>query len=98
MTDYQTKIDATVYSMQDEIITFVQKLVQSPSVANDEGPIQSIILDKLESIGLKAEKVPVLFDELKSHQAFNDDGYSPDSRFNVLGHWENNGWGGIPYS
>ena len=59
MTDYQTKIDATVYSMQDEIITFVQKLVQSPSVANDEGPIQSIILDKLESIGLKAEKVPV---------------------------------------
>ena len=93
MTNYQTKIDATVDSMQNEIITFVQKLVQSPSVANDEGPVQSIILDKLESIGLKAEKVPVLFDELKGHQAFNDDGYSPDSRFNVLGHWENNGGG-----
>jgi acetylornithine deacetylase len=93
LSHLNNQIDAAVNTAQDEIISFIQTLVQSPSLANDEGPVQSIILNKLESIGLAAEKVPVRFDELKDHPAFNNDGYSPDSRHNVVGHWENNGSG-----
>ena len=83
MSHLNNQIDAAVNTAQDEIVSFIQTLVQSPSLANDEGPVQSIILDKLESLGLAAENVPVRFNELKDHPAFNDDGYSPDSRHNV---------------
>jgi acetylornithine deacetylase len=93
MLDLNHQIDSAVNTARDEIVSFIQTLVQSPSLANDEGLVQSIILDKLESLGLAAEKVPVRFDELKDHPAFNNDGYSPDSRYNVVGHWENNGSG-----
>ena len=88
MLDLNHQIDSAVNTARDEIVSFIQTLVQSPSLANDEGQVQSIILDKLESLGLAAEKVPVRFDELKDHPAFNDDGYSPDSRHNVVGHWK----------
>ena len=93
MSHLNNQIDAAVNIARDEIVSFIQTLVQSPSLANDEGLAQSIILDKLESLGLAAEKIPVRFDELKDHPAFNNDGYSPDSRHNVVGHWENNGSG-----
>ena len=65
MLELNHQIDSAVNSARDEIVSFIQTLVQSPSLANDEGLVQSIILDKLESLGLAAEKVPVRFDELK---------------------------------
>ncbi len=93
LKDLKPFISSAVDVAREDIVSFIQSLIQSPSLANDEGPVQSIIQDKLESLGLKTEKVPVLFDELKDHPAFNDDGNSPDSRYNVVGHWENNGSG-----
>ena len=93
MTDLKHQISSATTDSQDEIISFIQTMVQSPSLANDEGDVQSIVLNKLESLDLKTEIVPVHFDELIDHPAFNDDGYSPDSRYNVLGHWENPGNG-----
>ena len=93
MLELNHQIDSAVNTARDEIVSFIQTLVQSPSLANDEADVQSIVLNKLKSLGLKAEKVPVHFDDLMDHPAFNDDGYSPDSRHNVVGHWENNGSG-----
>ena len=93
MVDHQTIINSTVDGMREEIIAFIQQIIQSPSLANDEHEVQTIILKKLESLGLDAEKVPVHFNELKGHPAFNDDGYSPDSRYNVVGNWKNKGKG-----
>ena len=93
MPDWQTEISVTVDQTKVEIVEFIQSIVQSPSLANDESEVQTIIINKLESLGLDAEKVPVHFDELKSHPAFNDDGYSPDSRYNVIGNWKSNGMG-----
>lgn len=93
MVDRQTIINSTVDGMREEIIAFIQQIIQSPSLANDEHEVQTIILKKLESLGLDAEKVPVHFNELKGHPAFNDDGYSPDSRYNVVGNWKNKGKG-----
>jgi acetylornithine deacetylase len=93
MVDRQTIINSTVDGMREEIIAFIQQIIQSPSLANGEHEVQTIILKKLESLGLDAEKVPVHFNELKGHPAFNDDGYSPDSRYNVVGNWKNKGKG-----
>ena len=89
MSDLHSIIDSTVNNMQDEIISFIQALVQSPSLANDEESVQKIIQSKLESLGLETKKVIVQFESIKNHPAFCDDGFSPDSRVNVIGQWKN---------
>ena len=89
MSDLHSIIDSTVNHMRDEIISFIQALVQSPSLANDEGSVQKIIQSKLESLGLETKKVIVQFESIKNHPAFCDDGFSPDSRVNVIGQWKN---------
>ena len=89
MSDLHSIIDSTVNNMRDEIISFIQALVQSPSLANDEESVQKIIQSKLESLGLETKKVIVQFESMKNHPAFCDDGFSPDSRVNVIGQWKN---------
>ena len=89
MSNLHSIIDSTVNNMQDEIISFIQALVQSPSLANDEESVQKIIQSKLESLGLETKKVIVQFESIKNHPAFCDDGFSPDSRVNVIGQWKN---------
>ena len=89
MSDLHSIIDSTVNNMRDEIISFIQALVQSPSLANDEKSVQKIIQNKLESLGLETKKVIVQFESIKNHPAFCDDGFSPDSRVNVIGQWKN---------
>ena len=93
MIDIKHQIDSAVNAARGEIVSYIQSLVQSPSLANDEGSVQKLISEKLETLGLAPEKVPVYFDDLKNHPAFCDDGYSPDSRYNVVGHWKNDGGG-----
>ena len=93
MSDFHSKIDSTVNHMRDEIISFIQALVQSPSLANDEKFVQKIIQSKLESLELETKKVIVQFESIKNHPAFCDDGFSPDSRVNVIGQWKNGNTG-----
>ena len=90
MNNYSSIINSTVNDMREEIILFIQTLVQSPSLANDEKDVQKIIFNKLESLQLLPEIIPVNFDFIKDHPAFSDDGFSPDSRINVIGNWNNN--------
>ena len=90
MNNYSSIIDSTVNDMREEIILFIQNLVQSPSLANDENDVQKIIFNKLKSLQLKSEIIPVNFDSIKDHPAFSDDGFSPDSRINVIGNWNKN--------
>ena len=52
MADLKYQIASATDASQDEIISFIQTLVQSPSLANDEADVQSIVLNKLESLGL----------------------------------------------
>lgn len=87
MDEIKDQITKKVSAMSDEIIGFLQSLVRTPSLPDNEGPVQEIIFNKLRSLGLEVEKVPVLFNQLRDHPAFCDDGYSADSRFNVVGQW-----------
>ena len=89
MPEYQSKIDKSLKATKDDIISFIQTLVQSPSLANDEGHVQNIIFEKLNQLGLTTNKVPVHFDAIQDHPAFCDDGFSPDARTNVVGNWNN---------
>ena len=90
MTKIHALIESKTNQLRSEIISFIQELVQTPSLANEEGPVQKLIFDKLKSLDLQSETVPVKFDEIKNHPAFNDDGFSPDSRINVIGQWNSN--------
>ena len=90
MNNYSSIINSTVNDMREEIILFIQTLVQSPSLANNEKDVQKIIFNKLESLQLLPEIIPINFDSIKDHPAFSDDGFSPDSRINIIGNWNNN--------
>ena len=89
MANHHFEINEAIESIKDEIISFIQTLVQSPSLANDEGHVQNIIFEKLNQLGLTTKKVPVHFDAIQDHPAFCDDGFSPDARTNVVGNWNN---------
>ena len=88
MHDIKNKINKAINDNKDEIIAFVQELVRTPSLANQESNVQHIIHNKLNSIGLSSKIIPVIFSELEHHPAFNDDGFSPDSRINVTAVWK----------
>ena len=91
MADFERQITSALEESQEDIVSFIQTLIQSPSLANDEGPVQEVIQGKLETLGLDTEKIIVKFDKLKDHPAFCDDGFSPDSRVNIVGQWHNGG-------
>ena len=93
MADLRQQIASALEASREDLVSFIQTLVQSPSLANDEGPVQEIIQDKLETLGLDTEKIIVKFDKLKDHPAFCNDGFSPDSRVNIVGQWHNDGGG-----
>ncbi|MBT4369519.1 MAG: hypothetical protein HOD18_03100, partial [Candidatus Marinimicrobia bacterium] len=57
MSHLNNQIDAAVNTAQDEIVSFIQTLVQSPSLANDEGSVQELISEKLKSLHLDVEKI-----------------------------------------
>ena len=90
MTNFHALIELKTNELKDEIISFVQQMVQTPSLANEEGTVQKLIFDKLQSLDLQSDTIPVKFDDIKDHPAFNDDGFSPDSRINVIGQWNSN--------
>jgi len=77
----------TVENLRPALVAFLQEAVRSPSLPNNEGPVQAIIAAKLESLELDVETITTRFAELAGHPAFDDDGFSPDSRVNVVGRW-----------
>ena len=89
MIEIQAEIANTIKQHRDEIVEFIQAAVRLPSLADNEGPVQKLIADKLRSLDLYVERIPVHFEKIKAHPAFCDDGYSPDSRYNILGNWQN---------
>jgi acetylornithine deacetylase len=81
------KIAAQVDSQRDELIAFLQKLVQIPSLPGQEQQAQLFVADKLRSLGLGVEVVPSQLNDLKEHPAFCDDGVPFRERLNVVGRW-----------
>lgn len=86
-------LSKAVEAARDDLIKFLQKMVQTASLPDHEEDVQNLIAQKLQSIGLEVEIVPSHFDEIRQHPAFGDDGFSPTERINVVGRWRGTGLG-----
>jgi len=91
MPDLTQKIAAAVDATRDELITFLQRLVQIPSLPGHEQRAQHFVADKLRSLGLGVEVVRSELDDLKDHPAFCDDGVRFRERLNLMGRWAGTG-------
>jgi acetylornithine deacetylase len=88
-----TLLSAAVEAARSDLIAFLQKMVQAASLPDHEHEVQTLVAQKLQSIGLDVDIVPSRFDELRAHPAFGDDGFSPTERINVVGRWRGTGLG-----
>ena len=88
-----TAISAAVDVLRPALMEFLQEIVRIPSLPNREGPVQERIAGKLAGLGLEVQTQITRFDELAGHPAFDDDGFSPDSRVNVVARWPGSGRG-----
>ena len=52
MSEISAKIHAAVDGFENELIAFIQKLVQVSSLSGEEGKVREIIAAKLESLGM----------------------------------------------
>ncbi len=80
-------IARAVDSASADLTSFLQTIVQTPSLPDHEQAVQDHIVQKLQSLGLEMDIVPSRFDELRHHPAFGDDGFSAEGRVNVVGRW-----------
>jgi len=55
MSDHQKKIDRYIDEHADEIISFLQELIQQPSVQGNEKGVQEIVIRKLNDLGLTVD-------------------------------------------
>ncbi|MCW5850533.1 MAG: ArgE/DapE family deacylase [Anaerolineae bacterium] len=87
-------ISDTVDALASDLVRFIQTLVQTPSLPNHEHAVQGLIAEELRRLGLDVDIVPSRFEELRRHPAFNDDGFDPEGRVNVVGRWRGAGQAG----
>lgn len=85
--ELKNKISSIIDSMEDEIISFIQKVVQTSSLPGEEKDAQDIIASKLSELNLEVDVIPLRLDEIKEHPAFCDDGFPFNKRVNVVGRW-----------
>jgi len=81
------QISESVDALRSNLIAFIQTLVQTPSLPEQEHAVQTVIADKLRALNLHVDVAPTVFDELRHHPAFNDDGFDANKRVNVVGRW-----------
>src|SRR3974390_2042078 len=87
MADLVRSISDQVNTSREELVAFLQRLVQFPSLPGFEQKAQYCVAEKLEALGLATEIVPSEVEELKDHPAFCDDGVPFRERLNVVGRW-----------
>ena len=90
-SDLISQIGPRVDALRRELVVFLQKLVQLPSLPGYEQKAQYFVADKLRSLGFVVDIVSSEFDELKDHPAFCDDGVTFRDRLNVIGRWRGSG-------
>lgn len=55
MTEHQQKIESYMDEHAAQAISFLQKLVQQPSVQGNEKAVQEIVIQKLKDLGLEID-------------------------------------------
>ena len=81
------KISAEVDRLQAPMTSFLQQLVQSPSLPGEEQAAQHLFAAKLRELRCDVQILKSEISELHNHPAFSDDGVSFAERLNVVGVW-----------
>jgi acetylornithine deacetylase len=81
------RIATAVDARRDELIAFLQKLVQTPSLPGQEQAAQHLVAGKLQTLGLAVDVISSELSDLQNHPAFCDDGVPFRDRLNVVGRW-----------
>ena len=93
MKSTKENIEKSVENLRETLVDFVQQIVRTPSLPDEEHTVQELIASKLKSLETEVDVFPCQFEQLKDHPAFCDDGFSPDKRIDVVGRWGGNGNG-----
>jgi acetylornithine deacetylase len=91
MNNLVPRITSEVDGLRGDLIAFLQKLVQTPTLPGQEQQAQHLVAGKLRSLGLSVDVVSSDLDDLKHHPAFCDDGVPFRDRLNVIGRWKGSG-------
>jgi acetylornithine deacetylase len=85
MRDHADAISTSVTSLQNELFSFIQRLVQTPSLPGKEQEAQTIVSAELSEMGLDVIALESRHETLKHHPAFCDDGIPFKNRINIVG-------------
>ena len=93
MKSTKENIEKSVDNLREPLVDFVQQIVRTPSLPDEEHAVQELVASKLRRLETEVDVFPCQFEQLKDHPAFCDDGFSPDKRIDVVGRWRGNGNG-----
>jgi acetylornithine deacetylase len=91
-------ICAAVTAQRQQLLQFIQSLVQVPSLPGAERPAHAMVAATLTMMGLDVDVVTIDFNAIKHHPAFCDDGIPFDNRINIVGRWRGSGAPVVPKS
>src|SRR5689334_11897118 len=80
-------VSAKVEALRPELIAFLRRLVQFPSLPGREQLAQHFYAKSLRELGLEVEILSSRREDLEHHPAFCDDGVRFEDRLNVVGRW-----------
>ncbi len=80
----QKVVSDWIETNQDELIAFLQKLIQIPSVTGNEAPIQDYLETYLENLDLEVDKFVPSLDELRTHPAYVKEAEPYGGRPNIV--------------
>jgi acetylornithine deacetylase len=89
----EKKVLAEIDNLQDETISFLQALVQTPSMLGNERPAQEIVYRKLKSLGLPVEMWEPRLSDLCTQPNFAPVEWDYNNRPNVTCVWQGRGGG-----
>jgi acetylornithine deacetylase len=87
------RVNAEIDRTQDAMITWLQRLIQFPSITGDEGPAQTFVAESLREIGASVEVWELDQQALQAHPAYGRTPLSYAGRPNVIGHFPGTGGG-----
>jgi len=93
MSDHQQKIKSYIDVHAEEIISFLQKLIQQPSVQGNEKGVQQIVINKLNDLGLTVDVWDPCHQDLATSPYFIPSRDSYEGSPNVVGVLKGQGGG-----
>jgi len=92
MTEQQ-KIESYIDQHADEAISFLQKLIQQPSVQGNEKGVQELVIQKIKELGLEVDVWDPVYQELSKSEYFVPSRDSYEGSPNVVGVLKGTGGG-----